>query len=385
MPVSTSVRKALFAGVAALAFGGGLYWKLAPGTVAPAPPDPATTPLAKLPLDQLGPLDPDDRATLEAAEALFRQDRPADALKRLSVFRHQDGGPAHLRGALLTGRCLLALGSYPEAEQAFRYVADARPDEPDAHRGLAVVYEFLGSSGKEEAHLKRVAELDPGDYRALTGLAASYLDMKDYGPAEEALREALRRNPPADVAAGLRRDLAEALLGLKRYDEALAADPADDTPAGRAVRAECLRMLNRPADAAREVDTALAANPTDAKVRGRLLTERGSLLVDRRDDAAAAAAFEQALAADEHNLTARFQFSLTLRRLGRAAQADAEEAKFKDSEARVKRVADLTKRAIEQPWDPAVRRDLADACRGLNLTDMAAHWQRAAAVCEARR
>ena len=56
MPVSTSVRKAVFAGVAVLAFGGGLYWKLAAGRVTPAPGAPADTPLAKIPFDQLGPL-----------------------------------------------------------------------------------------------------------------------------------------------------------------------------------------------------------------------------------------------------------------------------------------------------------------------------------------
>jgi hypothetical protein len=144
-------------------------------------------------------------------------------------------------------------------------------------------------------------------------------------------------------------------------------------------------MLNRQPEALNEVVAGLATNPADPEVRGRLLIEQGWLLADRSDDAGAVKAFEEALASDEHNLTARLQLALALRRLGQADRAEKEDARFRDSEARLKRVTELNQQAIEKPWDPVVRRELADACRKLNLPDMADHWLRAAQVCEAAR
>jgi tetratricopeptide (TPR) repeat protein len=383
MPVSSTQKKAAFAAALAAALGGGLYWKLRDP---PAPPqDAGPVPLARLTFDQLGPLSPHDRDVLTSAEALFRDGRYAEAVDRLKRFEAREGD-GHLRAALVAGRCLLNLDRHAEAEQAFLYVLDKRPDEPDAHRGLATVYGFLGATAREEAHLKRVADLDPTDYKPLMVLATNYVDLKVYGAAEAAAREGLRRRPADPAAEGvLRRDLAEALLGDKKAAEALEALADDNAPAARGIRAECLRMVNRPADAAREIAAGLADPDADPKAKARLLQQRGWVLTEQRDDAGAAKAFAESLTYDEHNLGTRLQLALAYRRLGDAARADAEEAKFKDSEQKLKKLSELNHEAVERPWDGAIRRELAAAYRALNLTALADHWLKAAAACDAAK
>lgn len=380
MPVSVPLKKGLLAGVAVAAFGGGLAWKMTRGP-AVVPPAAAPTSLAKLSYDQLGDLRPRDRETLTAAESLFHQGRYPEALQRVQSFETRDGNPGHLRAVLLTGRCLLELDRLAEAEQAFRYLAAERPDDPDAHRGLAALYDALLAPSAEDVHLAKVGELDPTDYRSFVQRAINHNDMKHFETAESIAREGLRRDPPPAMATRLRQELAEALLGQRRYADALAAAPDDESAAARAVRAESLRMLTRRDEAEREVAAGLAADP-DPKTRARLLIERGWLRAEAGDHAGAADAYGAAVRLDEFNLPARLQLSLALRRLGRTARADEEEQRFKNTEARVKRLSDLTEKAMDRPWDPAVRRDLADAYRQMNMTEKAELSLRAAAACD---
>lgn len=381
MPVNPTLTKALLAGVAAFICGAGLYWKFNRSST--SPPDTTNSPLSKLPLEALD-LSAHDREVLESGEALFHQGQYAHALSRLNQFQSQDSGLGHLRAALTSAKCLLHLGNITQAEAAFRFVADHKPDEPDAHRGLATVYHYLGASTLELSHLERVAELDPSDYRPLAHVGLRHLEFKIFVAAEEAFRAALSRNPPVDAANEIRRNLAEALIGQQRYADSLAAiSPSDTTPVARAIRAECLRMLNRPADATQEVNAGLLDESADPKIRSRLLTEKGRLLVDQQNDVAAATAFENALQDDEHNLSARLQFALTLRRLGQVDRAEAEDARFRQTENLLKKITELNQRAIDHPWDAVVRRELAEVCRKLHLLDMADQWLKAAAVCEA--
>ena len=357
-------------------FAAGVYWRFrAPEASVPAGP---AKPLAQRSLDELGPLSPHDREVLERGEALFRQGRHAEALATFNGWQTQDDGPGHLRAALFSGGCLLAMGNAPEAERVFRHVVAVKPDEVDAHRALASVYEFLGLSVKAEEHLLKVAELEPTDYQSLKHLAASYLDMKFFPPAEEAIRRALDRKPPTAAVQELRRDLGEALLGQKKFEEAADAVKNDTNPLGGAIRAEAFRNLAKPADADREIEAALGRNSPDAKLVARLYHERGLVRMDLGEAGGAVLAFEESLKRDEHHLASRLQLAQALRRTGQLERAAVEDAKFRDTEARIKRVSELNQKAIEHPSDAAVRRELAEACVAIGRADLAEVWRRAA-------
>jgi tetratricopeptide (TPR) repeat protein len=355
----------------------GAVWQLR------AVPDPAadetaaTAAAVGVPVEAFAAAPPADRDALVRAVGLLKAGRPGDALQALNRIDRKDDGPVHLRAVVLSGRCLLAAGRLAEAERLFAYAADRRPDDADAHRGLAAVYYDTGAAADAERNLRRVAALDPADRRPWRALATQAIDLRHLPVAEEALREFLARSPPAAEAAAARWELAAVLAGQQRYAEALDAGGPADTPAAHATRAECLRALDRPAEAAAEVAAGLAAAPDDP----RLLLERGMLAVAAGDDAAAAAAFERVLAADEHQKTARYQLALACQRLGRAADAARHQERFRETEALLKRVAELNTRAIDRPWDAGVRLELAEACRRMNRPDLAAMWEKAAAGC----
>jgi tetratricopeptide (TPR) repeat protein len=386
MPQNASLKKVIIAGVVVAACGGGLYWKLVRGPAA-GPVDLSATPLFQLRYDQLGSLSPHDRSALAGAEELFHSRHEVAALNRLEDFetRGDPPSPGYLRATLLAGQCLVNLGQFQEAERAFRFVAEERPREPDAHRGLALVYHQVIAISAEEYYLAKVAELDPGDTKALGLLMAYHLDRKRFDMAEDDAREGLKRNPPPEQAAGFKEGLTEALIGLNRFADGLAVAPTDDTPIAQSLRAECLRNLSRRREAANEVRAGLAAKEIDPKARIRLLTEDGWLRAESGDDDGAVKSFAAVVAADEHNLGARLQLSLALRRLGQSDRADAEEAKFKASEEGVKGLSELNKQAGDRPWDAALRRELANAYRKMNLPAMADFWLRAAEACEPKR
>jgi tetratricopeptide (TPR) repeat protein len=383
MSPAAPFKKLVLAAAATTALAGGLYWKLWSGPAAAAP-DPASTPLLKLRYDQLGRLSPHDLGVLSEAEELFHARQESAALARLEDFesRGDPPSPGFLRATLVAGQCLVNLGNYRQAEKAFQFVVGKRPNEPDAHRGLALVYHQVIAITAEEFHLDKVAELDPEDTKALGLLMPNHLDLKRYDLAEVDARRALDRHPPPAEAAVFRDGLAEALIGMKRFTDALAHEPPGDAPITHALRAECLRNLGRREEAAAEVRAGLGAPAIDPKARVRLLTEDGWVRAESGDDAGAVTAFAAVVAADEHNLGARLQLSLALRRLGRTDRADAEEAKFKASEEGSKRLSQLNMRAGERPWDAALRRELADAYRKMNMPAMADFWLRAAALCE---
>lgn len=318
-----------------------------------------------------------DRRLLVRAAALVRAGQYESAVQLLNGMQAKDDGPVHLRAVVLTGQSLVGLGHLAEAERVFAYAAEKRPDDPDAHRGLAAVYDELGATAQAELHLSRVTALDPSDYRAAKLLGTRLLEMKEFAAAEAALRTALGRNPPDAEAAEGRRELAAALNGQTRYADALDAIGPGDSPGDRAVRAESLRQLGRLDEARAECDAGLTAAPADT----RLLLEHGLTAAARADDPAAAAALEKLVVADPYNHTAWYQLGLAYQRLGRVADAARAGERFKDVEARVARVADLNRQAIARPRDAAVRRELAEACRRIDRPDLGQMWDRAAAAC----
>jgi tetratricopeptide (TPR) repeat protein len=84
--------------------------------------------------------------------------------------------------------------------------------------GLALVYSDLGDTEKAADLLKKLAAKHPSQ-RSLQALAGSYEQMRQWGPAADALKQALSLNPPN--AADVKKTMAEYLLRAERYNDAL--------------------------------------------------------------------------------------------------------------------------------------------------------------------
>jgi tetratricopeptide (TPR) repeat protein len=331
-----------------------------------------------------------DAAHLLRGEALLCRAEPgnaqADALlaRALEQFDQiRDRGEIRLDAAALAGQCLLHLKHLRQAEQVMRFVLSERPDDLLAHRTLAALYYDQGAFPKALVHLREVGRLDPIDGRAHRLMGLIERDLSQYNEAVPCYEEALRRTLRENVRGEVHRELAECLIKLTRYADALAVlegdqrAQADSTPTV-ALRAECLWGLGRGAEARALLDGALAGPDTSPAV----LCLRAKLHQESNELAAAAALLERAVALDPHDVASRYQLAQTYERLGRPAEAAAQRRLLGQTRAYFEELTKLNQEAMTKPWDAAVRRRLAEVSEKLGRHDLAQMWRKAAAACD---
>src|SRR5262249_46768964 len=211
-----------------------------------------------------------DQAALLRGELNFRRGEPLAnrerlreaapyLLKALDEFnRIRDQGALRLEAAVYIGKCLVYLKQPYPAERALWFVLEERPNDIEAHRALAVLYYDQGLLMRAVQHLEEVTKLDPHDGRPYRLIGLIYKDVEQFRGAGEVYGKGVDRDLPAGNVeqnrAAVRKELAECLVKLKQYLEALEvlnATPLeplpDDRPAVEALRAECLWALGRPA------------------------------------------------------------------------------------------------------------------------------------------
>ncbi|MDB5308320.1 MAG: tetratricopeptide repeat protein [Gemmataceae bacterium] len=330
--------------------------------------------------DRLAAAGHPDRAYLLRGEAFHARHRPDLALAEFNQIRGE--GPLRLRAATLTGRCLIDLGELKEAHRVLSYVVAEEPDNPDAHRGLAVIAYTLGQLADAVDHLERVARLDPQDGRPHRLIGLIHKDLARKEEAVDAYREALRRGLSAGVAAEVRGELAEVLMQQAKYDEALATldtDPAgeaDDQPAQLVVRAECLRGLGRQKEAADLLDRGLSKHES-----APLYRLRGQVRLDAGDDPGAVRPLERAVDLAPAEYQSHFLLAKAYSGVGRRDDAARELARAEDLRQDLDRITALSREAMDRPWDAGVRLRLADLSDRLGKPQLAAMWRSAAAAC----
>lgn len=322
-----------------------------------------------------------DRAWFLRGELARLQRRPQEALAAYNRVRAD--GPFQRVAASASGRCLIDLGNLPEAFRVLSFVVEGDPDDVDAQRGLAAIAYDLGQLSDAVTHLKTVARLDPQDGKPhrLVGLISK--DMAQYGEAEAAYREALTRDLPREVRQAVLVELAETLLQLTRYADALETVTragAGESPleaTGLVVQAEALRGLGRQREAVEVLDRALVAHPESAT----LLRIRGLAHLEDGQAAAAVPKLQKAVSLAPSDEQAQYQLAQAYGKLGRAADAKRTQDRADELRADYQRLTDWSKEAIERPWDGEVRRKLAEVCRRLDRAELATMWDAAAAMC----
>ncbi len=318
-----------------------------------------------------------DHAHLLRGEALLTFGAPDRALAQLNQVRAE--GPLRVRAAALSGRCLLALGDLKEAHRVFRFVVAEQADHLDGLRGLAAIAYDLGQMIEAIEFLRRVAELDPADSRPHRLIGLIYKDMAQDPLAEEAYREALRRGLPPEVERAVRVEVAEVCARQAKFAEGLAVldgGPPSDDPAAGVARAECLRGLGRQPQAADVLDAALARQPTAALYR-----LRGQVYEDQARPADARRCYERAIELAPTDRQAHFLLGQVLAGSGHAGDAARAFARAEELRKDLDRISALSREAMQKPWDPVVRLELAELCDRLGKPQLAAMWRKAAAAC----
>ena len=324
-----------------------------------------------------------DQAHLLRGEALLSLGSPGMALDQLNKVASE--GPIRLRAAALSGRCLLQLGDLREAHRVFSFVIAEQPDHADGHRGLAAIAYDLGQLGEAVLHLGRVAELDPRDYRPHRLIGLIYKDMARDGDAEEAYRESLRRDPPPAAARELRLALAEVLARQTKFADGLAIlgelelIAAGEDPNPVALRAECLRGLGRIREAADVLDAALPRYPSAV-----LFRLRGQVHQDSVQLPEAVKSLERSVELDPNEYQSHYLLGQAYSGAGRVEDAGRAFARVDALKKNLDRITALSKEAMEKPWDPKVRLELAKLSDDMGKPNLAQMWRKAADACAER-
>jgi Flp pilus assembly protein TadD len=291
-------------------------------------------------------------------------------------------GKLRLRAAVGSGKCLLALKQFREAYRVFLVVAEEDPNNIDAHRGLGAAAYDMGQLSAAGTHLQRVADLDPTDSRPHRLIGLIHKDLSQWQQAEEAYREALRRELPDGVRGKVRVELATVLIQQGKFADAQAVlreEPSRDNPDWFAAEAEALRGLGRRQPATELVDKVLPQFPTP-----RLLKLRGQLFLDESRHAAAVPPLEQAVKQSPTDHEARYLLAQAYAALGRKEDASREFARVEELKKDFTQLTDLSREAMEKPWDAGVRLKLAELCDKLDNPQLAAMWRAAAAAAQGR-
>jgi tetratricopeptide (TPR) repeat protein len=159
---------------------------------------------------------------------------------------------------------LLTASRLPEADQAYRILADRNPADRTVLETLALLAGARGDLKAQDIRIAAFEKAFPGDPDAL-GLRARFLFAKGDRPGAQAAWTAVlqvREDPAAlEGLAGLSLDAKKPQAGLSLADRAVKAAPGDDQ--AWALRARALTDLARYREAQRDLDQAIALAPDD--------------------------------------------------------------------------------------------------------------------------
>ncbi len=317
-----------------------------------------------------------DEAALLRGEIQFLQNEPVYALSTLRTIK-AEGTDLHLDAVYLSGRCLLSMRQFREAERAFQFVLDSRPNHLDSRRGLASIYYDLGNFDQAIAMLLEVEEKDPADARAPRLVALMYKDLDQFDEAIPHYESSLRRAPEQANAAEVRHEYSECLLKKWRASDVLRVLDSDNSPIATGLKSQALVMEGKPEEATALLDKALKAHDDESLLR-RLRAER---FKDAGDPGAAARLLEKIVAAEPHDFVSRDLLAKCYSSMGKPKQAAEQLEKVKSSQDLVHEVNVKMLEAMKKPWDPKVRYQLAELCDTMGRPKLAQMRRNAAEAC----
>jgi tetratricopeptide (TPR) repeat protein len=357
---------------------------------------------------QPGPLDgiPEGRRYREALDALDRQDferaeairrelagHPvygmlAEAIEGFTRLRRGDSAGAlaaaeqissvpalQAEAYVLAGEVFRARGDLQAATGAFQGALQQHRDSLRAHRWLGAIYYDTGAMLLALEHLREVAALDPRDYRALRLAARIHLDYEHFDEAIAEYRAALERQPPAELAATLRLELAETLVRVRRLDAARAElEALPESAAVASLRARVAELGGEMAEASTWAKRALEQQPGDLQANLVLARVASG---ERQWDAAKEAA-QRAVAAHPYDHEARMLLGRALVNAGDAAAGKSEIARSTQLKETFLEFSELHHAALQKPSDVQVRLRLGELAEQLGKIPAARAWYAAA-------
>jgi tetratricopeptide (TPR) repeat protein len=306
-----------------------------------------------------------------------RRGRFAPALYELQ-FAARDEALA-VEALTVAAECYYRLGQLSEAVNVARTAIAQDPDAIDARRWLASACYDLGAMDEAVAQLEWISARAPDDARPeyLLGLIAK--DNERFGEAIDHYREALRRDPRPPNREHLHRELAESLIPLSRFDEALEVlRECERTAASLTLSAECHQNLGRTGEAQELLRTARELDPT----YGPACLQEGILFLLLGRAADARVSLEEAVRLAPQSRQAHFHLSQVYRKLGDDVQATEQLQRMQEIQTLEREFSELHGVASRNPTDAEVRFRIGVLADKLGKTELAPMWYRAAVALQ---
>jgi predicted Zn-dependent protease len=315
----------------------------------------------------------DADAELLRGTLLLREGRADQAL---AVFARLDPTSARREQVhQVTGEALVALGRLAEARTVLVPLTQEWPSNAAGRRALAIVYYDLGANDLALIELEALKNLAPDDFRPWHLAGRMYTDFEQYADAILNCEGALARKPAAATASEIRECLASCYIATHRAEEALTLlKDEPDTFAVLLRRAEALLALERIPEARKAAEAARAMDSKSCAASSLL----ARVSIDEGKTEEGAALLEELLGRCPHEFRDRYRLAQALQKLGRKDEAVREMTAYEASQELYKSLVELNAKAIEEPDNAAVRRELAKVCRQLGKDQLAEVWERAA-------
>lgn len=291
----------------------------------------------------------------------------AEEISRFPVMRAE--------AYVIAGEAFRGQGRWADAISAFRSALELRPDHVRAHRWLGAVYYDTGAMQLAARHLRRVADLDPNEYRSLRLAGVIHIDYQQYDEAVKDYRQLLSREMPKAVEIEARLKLADALRELRKLDDALQTlESCPEIPEVWATRAACFESAGDVAKALELARRALDAAPKHR--RAHLVA--GRVRMAKRQWDAAVAHFRTAVEADPTAHKSRFLLGRALVQAGQVSEGQAEIERSVELKEATLELAELHLEAIQRPGDAELRMRMGRLAESIGRPQTALSWYRAA-------
>ncbi|HUQ70519.1 MAG TPA: tetratricopeptide repeat protein [Planctomycetaceae bacterium] len=309
-----------------------------------------------------------------------RGGRYVNALYELQFSARDD--TTAVEALTVASECYYRLGQLSEAAKTARTAIARDPEALDARRWLASTYYDLGAMDHAVPQLEWISEKATDDARPEFLLGLINKDNERFGDAIIHYRESLRRDPRQVHREQLLSELAESLVKLSRFDEALEVlRESSQTAPTLTMAADCHQNLGRTDKAQELLRSARELDPTYAPAclqEGVLL-----LLLGRAGDALVA--LEEAVRLAPQNSQAHFYLSQAYGRTGEDAKSAEQLRLMQEIRAVEREFSELHSLAAQNPEDADVRYRIGVLARKLGKAELSRMWFHAALALQPDR
>ncbi|MBT6496048.1 MAG: tetratricopeptide repeat protein [Planctomycetaceae bacterium] len=279
---------------------------------------------------------------------------------------------------LLIGECLYRTGDLSQAEQVFREVERAHPNNPGAQRWLAAIYYDLGAMDAAIPRLEELSLLQPDDFSPERLLGVIHFDFEKYPRAITALREALNRSAPPEIEQAMRLRLAKALVFEKQFSDALEElQQVPRSPEVLALIGDCHWATNQRKKASQVWTEAYSLEPQSEPV----LELGARIYLDQNEPEKAIPLLQRVLVVNPHNANSRYSLAMAYRQLGKTEEYQQEIQQWRDSQKLRTRLSELNVQAMSDLRNAELRDEIADLCEESGKPKLARMWRSAAESC----